>query len=200
MAQQTNDADEAQTENDPELAASDWEEAIDSLQVHMNRDEMRSACREWDLDGYSGTKGEMAQAMVEQAPGNVVGLLLEEGVDIQGDLAEDAGLDLEDEDEQEDEDEGSSGRQRASVGDMLEKDPDEYHRDNALAFSEKQVEVLAWAMGHAGDTDEQVAESVDCSARYVNSVCHRWPATDEGIEAIEDAGHEVPERFRQVGA
>jgi len=29
-------------------------------------------------------------------------------------------------------------------------------------------------------------------------VCHRWPASDEGINAIEDAGHHVPDDYRET--
>lgn len=197
MAQQTTADDSTDVENDPELVAATWDEAVESLKVHMTRDEMRETCRAWDLEGYSGTKHEMARTMMTQAEPQSLGLLAEEGVDLRGDLAPEG---AEDEAEAEDSEDDSSGRQRASVGEMLRQHPQDYHRDNALAFSQKQVEVLAWAMNHAGDTDEQVAESVDCSARYVNSVCHRWPASDEGIQALEDAGHDVPECYQETDA
>ena len=218
MAQQNTAADEAQTENDPELAAATEAEAVQSLQVHLGRDAMREFGREHDSRA-SGTKQEMAESMMQEAREQALGVLAEEGVELLGDLAEDdeqaqaqdseaeqdaveavaAQDDLgEDTDEQADEDD--SGRQRTPVGEMLRQHPEDYHRDSSLGFSEKQVELLAWAMHHAGDVDEQVAEAQECSARYVNSVCHRWPASDEGIAAIEDAGHEVPDYYQETDA
>jgi hypothetical protein len=191
MAQQTTAGDST----DPELSASTLAEAQDSLQVYMTRDEMRQACREWGLEGYSGPKAEMAAAMTEQAPEQAIAFLLEEGVSVEGDLAEIAGLAPEAE-EEENEDDG--GRSRTTVGEMLAQHPDEYHRDSNLGYSDQQVAVLARAMGEPDATDAEVADEVGCSPRYVNSVCHRWPADSEGVQAIEDAGHAVPERFAEV--
>lgn len=210
MAQQNTDADEAQTENDPELAAATEAEAVQSLQVHLGRDAMREFGREHGSRA-SGTKQEMAESMMQEAREQALGVLAEEGVELLDDLAEGDKADQdaveavaeqddlgEGEDEQAGEDD--SGRQRTPVGEMLRQHPEDYHRDSSLGFSEKQVELLAWAMHHAGDADEQVAEAQECSARYVNSVCHRWPASDEGIEAIEDAGHEVPDYYQETDA
>jgi Rod binding domain-containing protein len=274
MAQQ-NTADDGRTnaQNDPELAAGTEAEAVDSLQVHMTRSEMRDAAREWGTRS-SGTKQEMAEDMLGEAREQALGFLAEEGVALGADLlvdddgdeqAADASADTQDsgliaagevpgevmdevarehglgagavkgalqfqppasaedctseadeaalearrratpgyeveDDEADTQEDDSSGRQRTTVGEMLRQHPDDYHRDSSLGFSEKQVDLLAWAMHHAGDTDEQVAEAQECSARYANSVCHRWPASDEGIEAIEDAGHEVPDCYQETDA
>lgn len=197
MAQQTEADDEAQNGNspDPELAANTLAQAADSLKVYLGRDAMREFGREHGSRS-SGTKQEMAESMLAEAQEQALALLVEEGVELGGELAVYVG---EDEDEQEDEDE-DTGRTRTTVGEMLARDPAEYHRDDSLGYSEKQVGLLAHAMQHPDSTDEDVAEAVDCSARYANSVCHRWDASEDGVEALEDAGHEVPEQFQEVGA
>lgn len=197
MAQQNTAATDAPQQNDPELAAADLDEAAESLQALMGRDAMREMCRSLDLDGYSGTKAEMAETMLDQALDATVAYLAEEGVEILGDLAALTGR-QDSEDEQEDEDDSSSGRQRATVEQMLAQHPDDYHRKNALAYTEKQAEVLGHAMAHPLATDQDVAEALDCSARYVNSVCHRWDASEAGVEAVEDAGYTVPAEFQET--
>lgn len=273
MAQQNATQDrstDAENSPDPELAANTLEQAADSLQVLMTRDEMRSAAREWGTRS-SGTKQEMAEDMLAAAEEQALGLLAEEGVALGGALTEDeaegseateaeAGLAAPDEvgaevldevareygmgagavkgalsidapahpdeveseadeaalearrrageggedeaseaeSEGEDED-SSSGRARTPVGEMLAQDPAEYHREDALGYSSTQVAVLAHAMQHPEDTDQQVAEAVECSTRYANSVCHRYDASDEGLEALREAGHEVPDCYTEVG-
>lgn len=190
--------------NDPELVAADEQEAIDSLQVHLTRDEMRDACRAWDLDGYSGTKGEMAQAMVEQALGRVIGLLMEEGVDIRGDLAEAAGLtedgdDEADEAEQEQEDEDDDSQPVGSLaGDLLERDPADYGYTAKLQMTEKQTAAIVAALENPEATQGEVAEAADCTERYANSTLNRWRGTEDEVEAAEDAGADVPPEYRDV--
>lgn len=123
MAQQTTAADDAQTENDPELAAATEAEAVDSLQVHMTRSEMRDAAREWGTRS-SGTKQEMAEAMLADAADAALGFLAEEGVALQGDLADDeAGAEQPAEDtETDDGGEQEAEQADAEDGDLIDAD------------------------------------------------------------------------------
>ncbi len=89
MAQQTK-ADDGSTDAqiDPELAANTVEQAAESLQVYLGRDAMREFGREHGSRS-SGTKQEMADSMLAEAREQALALLVEEGVELGGDLTED---------------------------------------------------------------------------------------------------------------
>lgn len=209
MAQQTSDTTDAQntTETaDPELAANTLEQAADSLQVHLTRSEMREACRDWDLDGYSGTKAEMAETMLEQAEERSLALLVEEGVDLGGDLAddeadeaaqEDATEATEDEDEQDDSEDSTQDTPGSLAGDLLARSPEEYGYTAKLQMTEKQTAAVRAAFEDLDATQAEVAEAADCTERYANSTLNRWRGTEDEVQAMEDEGIEVPAEFRE---
>lgn len=206
MAQQT-DADDGSTElenADPELAATTLEQAADSLQVHMTRDEMREACRNWDVTGYSGTKQEMAETMLEQAEEQALALLVEEGVELGGDLVEDEAADGgEDEQEQEQEQEAEDDEDSTQdtpgslAGDLLARSPEDYGYTAKLQMTAKQTAACAAAFRDLDATQAEVAEAADCTERYANSTLNRWRGTDDEVQAMEDEGVDVPAEFME---
>jgi hypothetical protein len=190
MAQQTTatDADDAQTETDPELAASNHAEAVDSLQVHMTRSEMRDAARSWDTRS-SGTKQEMADAMLNEAREQALGFLAEEGVALTGELA----------DNQADDEEGEADGdpQGSLAGDLLARSPDDYGYTAKLRMTEKQTAAVVAALENPDATQAEVAEAAGCTPRYANSTLNRWRGTQDEVQAMQDEGVEVPAEFMQ---
>ena len=208
MAQQ-NTADDGSTDaanTDPELAANTMEQAADSLQVHMTRDEMRAACREWDLDGYSGTKAEMAETMLEQAPEQALALLVEEGVDLGGDLVEDEAADeaedeqeaeAQDEDDEDDSEDSTQDTPGSLAGDLLARSPEDYGYTAKLQMTAKQTAAVKAAFENLDATQAEVAEAADCTERYANSTLNRWRGTEDEVQAMEDEGVDVPAEFME---
>ncbi len=205
MAQQTRTDDgSTEAQNDPELAAATLEQAADSLQVYLGRDAMREFGREHGSRS-SGTKQEMAESMLAEAREEALALLVEEGVELRGDLVEDEGDDEQEdaeaqeaEDEDGQDDDSSSGQQPTTVGELLARDPEE-HRLGALTMSEKQTAAVMAALEDPERTKEDVGEAADCSARYAATTCERWGGTEDQVAAIEDEGGSVPSEYVEVG-
>lgn len=209
MAQQTRTDDgSTEAQNDPELAAATMAQAADSLQVYLGRDAMREFGREHGSRS-SGTKQEMAESMLAEAREEALALLVEEGVELRGDLVEDDSEQAQDdeqedaeaqeaEDEDEQDDDSSSGQQATTVGELLARDPDE-HRLGALTMSEKQTAAILAALANPEGTKEDVAEAADCSARYAATTCERWGGTEDQVEAVEAEGGSVAAEYTEVG-
>ncbi|AGM11826.1 hypothetical protein M201_gp57 [Haloarcula californiae tailed virus 2] len=206
MAQQ-NTADDGSTDaqNDPELAAANLAEAADSLQTHMTRSEMRSAAREWDTKA-SGTKQEMAEDMLENAQEQALALLVEEGVELLGDLADDEADEAEDEQEaqeqEDDEDEQDSEDSTQDTpgslaGDLLARSPEDYGYTAKLQMTAKQTAAVKAAFEDLDATQAEVAEAADCTERYANSTLNRWRGTEDEVQAMEDEGIDVPAEFME---
>lgn len=190
MAQQTTADDSTELENDPELLVADLGDAAKSLQIHMTRDEMRQACRDWDVEGYSspGTKAYMAEQMLEQAEERALAHLAEEGVEITGDLVDDEDDEAEQDQEQEDED-------RQTVADVLMRDPDEHYNDSALTGTEKQTAALRAAFEDLERTEDEAAEVAGCTGRYVYDTCARFdPEAEDYSHLPEDL--DVPQEVQ----